>query len=84
MLKKIGAGITILFVLLVVTAGVFLYSDDLVTITKSPAPAGGLTEANYLNRSENNGQSVLSYPLATTHGLKPNGVLISEGPPLGG
>ena len=26
----------------------------------------------------------LSYPLATTHGLKPNGVLIGEGAPLGG
>lgn len=83
MLKKIGIGFVILLGLLAVLFGFFTYSDDDVTVTISPTPTGGIVEADFLNRSEINGQEILSYPLTTTHGLAANQVIISLGTPLG-
>ena len=79
MLKKISIVLLSLLVLLALLAGIFLYSNDTINVQLSKIPADGIVESNYLIRTEADGKAVLNYSLVTTHGLKSNRVIISEG-----
>ena len=83
MLKKIGIAFGILVGLILIVAFLFLYENDSIDATLTGAPANGLTEADYLIRSEVDGNTVLTYPLDTTYGLEPHQIIISEGQPQG-
>jgi len=82
-LKKIGIALGILVGFILILAFFFLYSNDRVEAVLTETPAGGVTESDYLTRSEENGHTVLTYSLDTTHGLEPHRVIISEGPSQG-
>jgi len=81
MLKKIFKGFAVLLVLLAGVTFWFLYADDSVLAKLTPVPEGGVTESIYMQAPSEN---MRVYPLATTHGLAAQRVLVSEGAAQGG
>ena len=79
MLKKIGIGFGILVGIILIAAFILLYSNDSFEAVLTEAPEEGITESDYLTRSQVDGNTVLTYPLDTTHGIATHQVLISEG-----
>jgi hypothetical protein len=84
MLKWIGIFVGGLAITLFIIVGVFLYSNDSVNAVLTAPPQNGVNSSDYLSSSEENGHTVLNYPLQTTYGLKSNGLIISEGKAQGG
>ncbi|MDM8532583.1 DUF1080 domain-containing protein [Anaerolineales bacterium HSG25] len=80
MIKKIVTTLVLVGILLLGIVVMFLYENDKVDVKKSETKSGEVV--NYFTETVEDGNTVLTYPLDTTHGLQPNEVIIGEGASL--